>query len=85
MGSRIQLALATYAFGALGIFLLVSPWSPFWDQATLPFTPTAVGPILRSGWLRGAVSGLGGWNLFVAAQTGAALWRTFREPGERTG
>jgi hypothetical protein len=64
--SRIQTALHVYAFAALGVFLIAVPWSPVWDSATAPYLPTLAGSWLRSGFLRGLVSGLGGLNLVVA-------------------
>jgi len=64
--SRLQIALQVYAFAALGVFLLAVPWSPFWDSATAAYLPTAIGPWVRSGFIRGFISGLGGLNVAVA-------------------
>lgn len=75
---RIQLALNLYLFSVLGVFLLGVPWTPVWEQATVMWIPTAVGSVVRSGWLRGAVSGLGALNLMVATQDVGALWRSFQ-------
>ena len=66
MPSRLQIALQVYAFAALGVFLLAVPWSPFWDSATAAYLPTALGPWVRSGFIRGFISGLGGLNVAVA-------------------
>ena len=41
MQSRIGVALSLYAFGALGLFLLVAPWTPAWMQATFALLPAA--------------------------------------------
>ncbi len=50
----------------LGLFLLVLPWSDLWDQnGFLHMVPT-LRPILLSNFARGAVSGLGLLNLWVA-------------------
>ena len=66
MPARFTTALIIYAFAALGIFLLVVPWSPVWETATSAFLPTLAGPLLRSGFTRGLVSGLGALNVAVA-------------------
>ena len=79
---RIQLALNLYLFSILGLFLLAVPWTPVWEQATAMWIATAVGRYVRSGWLRGAVSGLGALNLMVATQEVGALWRSL-QPGRQ--
>ena len=86
--SRLQTALHVYVFAALGLFLILVPWSPLWLAATLPYLPTAAGPWLRSGFLRGLISGLGALN--VLAAWGEARDLLFavrggngRTPGER--
>ncbi|HEX4823507.1 MAG TPA: hypothetical protein VFV19_04315 [Candidatus Polarisedimenticolaceae bacterium] len=66
MPARFTTALIIYAFAAVGIFLLAVPWSPVWESATSAFLPTAAGPLLRSGFVRGFVSGLGALNVAVA-------------------
>ncbi len=72
MTSRIQTAFLVYVFAALGVFLLMVPWSPLWDTATAGFLPTPLGPWLKNGFARGLISGLGALN-FVAA------WNEARE------
>lgn len=75
MTSRIQSALLVYAFAALGVFLLAVPWSPVWDVSTAGYVPTPVGPWLRSGFVRGLVSGLGLLNLRAAwGEARSLLW-----------
>ena len=66
MKSRLQSALFVYAFAALGVFLVAAPWSPLWEASTAGYLPTAAGSWLRSGFVRGLVSGLGGLNLVAA-------------------
>jgi len=83
LGPRIQSALRLYVFAVLGLFLVVAPWSPVWDQATMILAPTQLGTWLRSGWFRGVVSGLGSLDLLVAlAEAGALLRPTGGSSGE---
>ena len=80
--ARIRTALLAYVFGVLGAFLLAAPWSPLWDYATLSVAQYAFGPWVRSGWVRGAVSGLGALDLLTATREAGALLRsvTPRDP-----
>ena len=75
MKSRIAVALTLYAFGVLGLFLLVAPWTPAWTQATYALLPPSVGRWALSGWVRGLASGLGALDLLIAGQLGLELWR----------
>jgi len=79
--ARIRTALLAYVFGVLGAFLLAAPWSPLWDFATLSVAQYALGPWVRSGWVRGAVSGLGALDLWVALQEAGILWQSLRGGG----
>ena len=64
-----------YAFAAVGVFLVAVPWSNVWNSATAGFLATPAGPWLRSGFLRGLVSGLGILNLRAAwAEAKSLLW-----------
>ena len=38
----------------------------------------ALGPWVRSGWVKGAVSGLGALDLLVALQEAGILWQSLR-------
>ena len=76
--SRLGAALSLYAFGVLGLFLLVAPWTPAWTQATYALLPKQVGHWVLSGWTRGIVSGLGALDLAIAVQVGGDLWRAYR-------
>jgi hypothetical protein len=73
--SRLRTAFLVYVFAALGVFLLVAPWSPLWETSTAGYLPTRLGPWLRSGFVRGLISGLGALN-FVAAwnEARSLLW-----------
>ena len=75
MSSRLQTAILVYAFAALGVFLSVAPWSPIWEASTAGYLPTLAGPWLRSGFVRGFVTGLGALNLVAAwSEARALLW-----------
>lgn len=80
MVSRIQTALNLYMFAVLGTFLVAVPWTPVWEQATIPLVPTVLGSWARSGFTRGVVSGVGMLDLLVAAQEAGALWRSLWIP-----
>jgi hypothetical protein len=73
--SRLQTAFLVYVFAALGVFLVVAPWSPLWDASTAAYLPTCVGPLLRNGFFRGLISGLGVLNLGAAwSEARSLLW-----------
>jgi hypothetical protein len=72
---RIPRALALYAFVVVGVFLLLSPWTPIWMEVTRGLLPLNVQAWTSTGWLRGTVSGLGALNLLVAFQVGHDLVR----------
>lgn len=82
--ARIRIALNLYVFCTLGIFLATAPWSPVWDASTAVAAGSATAGVLRSGWVRGLVSGLGALNLLAAAAELRTLWRSFggEAPGE---
>ena len=84
--SRLQAALHVYLFAALGIFLIAVPWCPVWHAATAPYLPTPAGAWLRSGFVRGLVSGLGALNMLAAWGEARDLLSTARRrdggPGE---
>jgi hypothetical protein len=58
---------------ALGIFLVIAPWIDAWQQSYLP----SLGPQWRSIWIdtyfRGAVSGLGVVDIYIAIQEISAV------------
>lgn len=68
MQPRVRAAVSLYVFATLGVFLLAAPWSAIWDFATSFLLPTSLGGWIRSGWARGAVSGLGALDLLAAIQ-----------------
>ncbi len=50
----------------LGLFLLVFPWLHAWDLSFIPIHSPRFSKLWNSGYLRGAVSGLGLLNLYIA-------------------
>lgn len=84
MTSRIRTALLVYTFAAIGVFLLVVPWLPVWGTTTAAYMPTAAGPWLGSGFLRGLISGLGALNLAAAwTEARSLLWPTQNVGGRK--
>lgn len=75
MRSRLLTAILVYLFAALGVFLVVAPWSPFWETSTAGYLPTRLGPWLRSGFVRGLITGMGVLNLSAAwSEARSLLW-----------
>jgi hypothetical protein len=84
LDAKIRTALTLYAFGVVGLFLLVTPWTAMWNQAVVGLLPTRLGQWVLSGWVRGTVSGLGAVNLAVATQVAFELWNAMRVGTVRT-
>ncbi len=74
MPASVRTAVTLYAFGLLGAFLLVTPWTSIWERATLALTPTVIGPWVRSGSVRGLVSAIGVLDLAIATIEARTLW-----------
>ena len=78
MDHRLRAVATLYVLGLLGVFLVAVPWTAVWDRATLAFVPTTLGGLVRSGWFRGAVCGLGALDLLAAAEEAGGLWRSVK-------
>jgi hypothetical protein len=78
LDSRIRTALWLYAFGAIGLFLVVTPWTAVWTQAVAGLLPSRFGRMALHGAVRGVVSGLGALDLAVALQLARELWEDLR-------
>lgn len=64
---RYVLGFCLAIFAAeLGLFLLVFPWLSSWDVSWVPLHSRALSDIWMSRYFRGALSGLGLLNLYVA-------------------
>ena len=50
----------------LGLFLVVFPWLKSWDLNSMRFRSPALAKLWMTGYFRGAISGLGALNLYVA-------------------
>jgi hypothetical protein len=68
MTNRILRVLFLLLWLELGLMLILVPWSDFWqaNYFMIHFPDLAV--FLRSAYLRGAVSGLGVMNVFLALE-----------------
>ena len=73
MESGLRSVLLVYAYSVLGVFLLIGPWTPVWEQASHGLLPQSAHAWALSGWVRGVVSGLGAVDLVVAARLGAGM------------
>lgn len=78
MDDRVRSALTIYIFGALGVFLVVAPWSALWDHGTWFLLASSAAPYVRSGTFRGLVSALGILDLAVAVRETASWWALSR-------
>ena len=62
----LGICLVIFAF-ELGLFLLVFPWRPNWDVNWIPVHFRPLSEIWMNQYFRGALSGLGLLNIYVAA------------------
>lgn len=53
-------------FVEVGLLLVILPWSAFWERNYFVEALPVVAPVLKSPYVRGAVSGLGFLNLLAA-------------------
>ncbi len=79
MDPRLSHAARLYFFFIFGAFLLVSPWSLIWEHMVVSLSPSALTGVLRSGWVRGGVSGLGLLDLLLAVRQATRLMTGNRE------
>jgi hypothetical protein len=75
LGAAALIAVCT----AMGLFLLVFPWSAFWEANSYVLQMPMVQNYWSSPYLRGGVSGLGLVNLFFAL-VDLVRFRRFFEP-----
>jgi len=78
MKDRLRsLAYLFYLF-EVGIFLLLVPWSPFWENNYFVAHLSALQSVCLSPFTRGFVSGLGALHLLVGAIDSLAFIRLER-------
>jgi len=61
----LAFCLVVFAF-ELGLFLLIFPWLDYWGSNWIPVHFPALLPIWMNRYFRGAISGLGLLNVYVA-------------------
>jgi hypothetical protein len=61
----LGICLVIFAF-ELGLFLLVFPWLPNWDLNSIPLHSPFLNRFWMNQYFRGALSGLGLLNIYVA-------------------
>lgn len=59
------LLFIVFAF-EIGFFLLVFPWMQIWDKTSIPLMLPWLGHIWDNPFFRGAISGLGAVNIYIA-------------------
>ena len=61
----LGIGLVIFAF-ELGLFLVVFPWLDYWNMSWIPVHSPRFAVVWMSGYFRGALSGLGLLNIYVA-------------------
>ena len=79
MESGFRNIFVVYLYSVLGVFLLVAPWTPVWEQASHGLLPQAAPARVLSGWVRGGGRGLGAADLVVAARLAGRMMRMARK------
>ena len=79
MESGFRSILLVYIYSVLGVFLVVAPWTPVWEQASHGLLPQSAHILVLSGWVRGLASGLGAADLVVAARLAGRMMRAARK------
>jgi hypothetical protein len=59
----------------VGVFLLIFPWMQFWDHNTIASLTPWMRELWDSPYFRGALSGLGVVNIYIALGEVFRLWR----------
>jgi hypothetical protein len=66
---RILRILLLLVWLELGLMLILVPWSDFWQANYFIIQFPELASVLRSAYLRGAISGLGVMNVFLALES----------------
>lgn len=65
-----------------GLLLVLMPWSAFWDRNYLAQLVPGMSAFIASNYVRGAVTGLGLVNIWVALAELGSLFSTSSSPNE---
>lgn len=68
MMSRILRVLLVLLWLALGLALILVPWSDIWDTNYFLYQYPALALVLKNSYLRGAISGLGILNVLLSLE-----------------
>ena len=68
MMDRIVSLLLVLLWLALGLALILVPWSDIWDTNYFLYQYPALALVLKNSYLRGAVSGLGFLNVLLSLE-----------------
>jgi len=79
MWKRLFLAIFVFLAFEVGVFLILFPWSELWERNVLLGWAPMLRPAFLSAYCRGAVSGLGLWNVFLGVHEAIHFKRTIRE------
>ncbi len=78
----LGICLVIFAF-ELGLFLLIFPWLPNWDVNWIPLHSRVLSEVWMNQYFRGALSGLGLLNMYVAAiEAGRQIMSVFSRKTE---
>jgi hypothetical protein len=69
MITRVARVLFLLIWVELGLVLVLVPWSEIWEANYFLVRFPAIDLALRSAYLRGAISGLGVMNIFLALES----------------
>ncbi len=76
-GRRVEKLILTLFCLEVGAFLLVFPWMPYWGDNYFFTLLGSWQPVVMSPYFRGAVSGLGALNLYLAIIESVAFVGSF--------
>lgn len=83
-GRRIEKLILTLFCLEVGAFLLVFPWMPYWDDNYFIALTGVWKSVFVSPYFKGAVSGLGVLNLYLAIMESIEFVGSFIEEPART-
>lgn len=83
-GRRVEKLILTLFCLEVGAFLLVFPWMPYWNDNYFFTMFAGWKPLFLSPYFRGAVSGLGALNLYLAVAEAVSFVGSFLEEPVRS-